>query len=84
MPAIRIVVMIAALLAAAALPAAPLFEDSAVPDATLEGPLAELMRETESRKQRPFVFSTEGTEHAIKVCLPARAGSAFATSCRCG
>ena len=69
MPAIRIVVMIAALLAAATLPAAPLFEDSTVLDATLEGPLAELMRDTESREQRPFVLRAEGTEHAIKVRL---------------
>ena len=69
MPAIRIVVMIAALLAMPALPAAPLFENSAVLDVTLEGPLAELMRETESREQLPFVLRAEGTEHAIKVRL---------------
>jgi len=61
--------MIAALLAAPTLPAAALFEESAVLDVTLEGPLADLMRETESREQLPFVLRAEGTEHAIKVRL---------------
>jgi len=67
MPAVRIAVTLAVLLALQPLHAAPLFEDSAVMDATLEGPLAELMRDAESREQLPFVLRAGGTEHAIKV-----------------
>ncbi len=69
MRAIRIVLITAVLLAAAPLPAAPLFEDPTVLDATLEGPLAELMREPERREQLPFMLHAEETEHAIKVRL---------------
>ena len=69
MPAARIVVTLAILLALPPLSAAPLFEDSGVIEATLEGPLAELMRDAESREQLPFVVRAGGTEHAIKVRL---------------
>ena len=67
MPAARIVAALTFLLALPPLLAAPLFEDSAVMDATLEGPLAELMRDAESREQLPFVLRAGGTEHAIRV-----------------
>ena len=67
MPAARIIVTLAVLLALPPLFAAPLFEGSAVMDATLEGPLAELMRDAESREQLPFVLRAGGKEHAIKI-----------------
>ena len=59
----------ATLLAAPTVFPAPLFEDSSVLDATLEGPLGELMDRAESREQLPFVLRAEGAEHAIKVRL---------------
>ena len=68
MPAARIVLVLAALLAAP-LPAAPLFEDSVVLDVTLEGPLDELMRDKEGGAQLPFVLRAGNTEHEIKVRL---------------
>ena len=68
MPAVRIA-LISAILLAPPLPAAPLFEDSAVLEAALEGPVAELMRETDSHEQLPFVLHAQDTEHAIKVRL---------------
>jgi len=49
--------------------ATPLFGDTAAIDATLDGPLGDLMNDTDSREQLPFVLSAGGTEHAIKVRL---------------
>ena len=67
MPAVRIILIMATLMAAPTALPAPLFEESSVLDATLEGPLGELMDQTESREQLPFVLRAEGVEHAIKV-----------------
>jgi hypothetical protein len=69
MPALRISATLVALLALSPAPAAPLFDDAAVIDATLEGPLDDLMSEADSREQLPFLLRVEGTEHAIKVRL---------------
>jgi hypothetical protein len=69
MPAVRIILIMASLVAAPTVLPAPLFEDSSVLDATLEGPLGELMDQAESREQLPFVLRAEGVEHAIKVRL---------------
>jgi hypothetical protein len=69
MTAVRIVTCLAALLALSSLRAAPLFEDTAVIDAVLEGPLGELMDSPDSREQLPFTLRVDGTEHAVKVRL---------------
>ena len=69
MAAVRITVTFTALLALSPVAAAPLFEDAGMIDATLEGPLGELVNEPDSRDQLPFVLRADGTEHAIKVRL---------------
>ena len=69
MPAVRNFATVVALLALSPTSAAPLFEESAVVDAVLEGPLADLMSDTDSRKEQPFVLRVDGEEHAIKVRL---------------
>ena len=69
MTAVRILVCLAALLALSSLRAAPLFEDTVVIDAVLQGPLGELMDNPDSREQLPFTFRVDGTEHAVKVRL---------------
>lgn len=69
MTAVRIAATVLAVMLLAPLRAAPLFDDTAVVDATLEGPLGNLMRATDSREQLPFLFRVGDTEHAIKVRL---------------
>ena len=69
MSSVRVLLFLAALLAARSLPASPLFDETAVLDVTLEGPLGELMDDTESREQLPFVLRAQDSEHAIKVRL---------------
>ena len=65
----RSVAIFANLLALPSLHAAPLFEDPAIVDAVLEGPLAELMAAPEGGDQLPFMLRAEGTDHAIRVRL---------------
>ncbi len=60
---------VVALLALSPTSAAPLFEELAVVDAILEGPLADVMSDTDSRKELPFVLRVDGEEHAVKVRL---------------
>ena len=67
MPAVRIIACLAALLTLSSLHAAPLFEDPAVVDAVLAGPLGQLMDDPEGRDQLPFSFRVEGTQHNVKV-----------------
>ena len=69
MAAARITAILAALLATPSLAAAPLFEDSSVIDADLEGPLGDLADSPDSRDQLPFTLRADGDEHAIKVRL---------------
>lgn len=69
MPAVRIVVTFATVLLLSPLRGEPLFDDPSVIDATLEGPLSELLDNPDSRDQLSFVLRTDGTEHAIKVRL---------------
>lgn len=69
MAAARITAILAALLAMPSLAAAPLFEDSSVIDADLEGPLGDLADRPDSRDQLPFTLRADGDEHAIKVRL---------------
>ena len=69
MPAVRIAVCLVAVLLLSPLHATSLFDETAVVDATLEGPLRELMGDTDSREQLPFLLRADGTEHAIKVRL---------------
>ncbi len=69
MAAVRIIACLAALLTVSSLRAAPLFEDAAVIDAVLAGPLGELLDDSDSREQLPFAFRIDGTEHGIKVRL---------------
>ena len=69
MPAVRIAAILVAVLLFSPLHATPLFDDAAVIDATLEGPLAELMGDTDRREQLPFLLRAEGTDHAVKVRL---------------
>jgi hypothetical protein len=69
MPFLRIAAILVAVLLLSPLNATPLFDDTAVMDATLEGPLRELMRDTDSREQLPFLLRIDGTEHEIKVRL---------------
>jgi hypothetical protein len=69
MPAARFAIALATLAALPPLHAAPLFGDSDIIEAALEGPLGELMEDTDNRDQRPFAFRADGTEHTIKVRL---------------
>ena len=69
MPFVRIAAILVAVLLLSPLHATPLFGDTAVIDATLDGPLGDLMNDTDSREQLPFVLRAGGTEHAIKVRL---------------
>lgn len=69
MPAVRIIACLAALIALSSLRAAPLFEDEAVIDAVLAGPLGQLLDDPDSRNQLPFAFRIDGTEHGVKVRL---------------
>lgn len=69
MAAVRLTAILAALLALPPLAAAPLFEDAAVIDANLEGPLADLTSDPDSRDQLPFTLRAGGNEHTIKVRL---------------
>ena len=69
MPFVRITAILIAVLLLSPLHATPLFDDTAVIDVTLEGPLGDLMNDTDSREQLPFVLRAGGTEHAIKVRL---------------
>ena len=69
MPAFRTATCLAAVLLTSSLHATPLFDDSAVVDATLEGPLGELMRDTDNRDQLSFSLRADGTRHTIKVRL---------------
>ena len=69
MPVVRITVFLVTALSLSPLHATSLFDDSAVLDARLEGPLRELMSDTDSRKQLPFLLRVDGTPHTIKVRL---------------
>ncbi len=69
MTAVRIAATVLAVTMLAPLHATPLFDDGAVVDATLEGPLGNLLRATDSREQLPFLLRVGDTEHAIKVRL---------------
>jgi hypothetical protein len=69
MTGVRITVCLVALLVLSSLRAAPLFDDEAVIDAVLAGPLRQLMDEPDRRDQLPFTFRVDGTEHDIKVRL---------------
>jgi hypothetical protein len=69
MSAIRIATLLAAVLFLSPLRATPLFDDTTVIEATLEGPLQVLMDDTDSREQLPFLLRAGGMEHAIKVRL---------------
>lgn len=69
MLAARIVVVLATLPVLAAAHGAALFEDSDFIDATLEGPLGELIDRPDEREQLPFAFRADGMEHAIRVRL---------------
>ena len=69
MTAVRIAAIAAALSVLPAVHAAPLFDDDAVIEATLAGPLGELRGHPDSSEQLPFVLRANGTEHAIKVRL---------------
>lgn len=69
MAAARITASLAALLALPPLAAAPLFDDSSVIDASLEGPLRDLADRPDSRDQLPFTLRAGGDVHAIKVRL---------------
>ena len=67
MPAVRRLAILALLASLSPLSATPLFEDPAVIDAVLEGPLGELMRDADSREQLPFLLRIDGVQHAVKV-----------------
>ena len=69
MPAARFAIALAALAALPTLHGAPLFHDNEIIDAELEGPLGELMENTDSRDQLLFAFRADGAEHTIKVRL---------------
>ena len=69
MPVIRFLAALAALLTLSPLAAAPLFDDSAVVEAVLEGPLADVMDDTDDRGELPFLLRVDGTEFAIKARL---------------
>jgi hypothetical protein len=69
MPAIRTFAAVVAVLALSPLAAAPLFDDSAVIDAVLKGPLADVMDDTDNREELPFLLRVDGTDHEIKVRL---------------
>ena len=69
MPAARIAAILLAVMLLSPLRATPLFDDTAVIDAALEGPLGDLMSDTDSREQLPFLLRADDTEHAIKVRL---------------
>ena len=69
MPVARFAIALAALVALPPLHGAPLFHDNDVVDATLEGPLGELMGDTDSRDQLLFAFRADGAEQTIKVRL---------------
>lgn len=68
---IRHVVLLLAI-ATADLAAAPLFEDSAVLDVKLIGPLGSVLADTEDRSERSFLLEAEGAEHRIKVRVRGR------------
>ena len=55
------------LLCWAAADASPLFEDDAVLDIELRGPLRETLRDTEDRAERPFVLTVDGKEIDVRV-----------------
>lgn len=46
---------------------AALFEDDAIIDVELVGPLATLLSDTDAREQLPFILRAEGVDHEIKV-----------------
>ena len=69
MPVVRIAAFVVTVLSLPLSHAEALFEDTAVLDATLEGPLRQLMRDTDSRKQLPFLLRVDGVQHTIKVRL---------------
>ncbi len=49
--------------------AAPLFEDNAVLEVTLRGPLGSVFADFEDRTQRPFIIEAESVEYPVKVRL---------------
>jgi hypothetical protein len=69
MPAFRISAALLAVMLLSPLHATPLFDDMSIVDATLEGPLGELMSDAEGREQLAFELLVGGTEHPIKVRL---------------
>jgi hypothetical protein len=69
MTAIRIFAPLLALLSLSPLAAAPLFDESGVVEAFLEGPLSDVMSDTDNREELPFLLRVGGTEHTIKMRL---------------
>jgi len=69
MPATRIAATLLAVMLLSPLRATPLFDDTAAMDAAFEGPLEDLMNQTDSREQLPFLLRVGDKEHAIKVRL---------------
>lgn len=57
------------LLCLAAADAAPLFDDAAVIDIELRGPINETLRDTRDREERPFVLTVEDTEFSTMVSV---------------
>jgi len=49
--------------------ASPLFEDTAVLEVKLTGPLSSMFEEEDDRTEFPFMLSADGTEHSIEVRL---------------
>jgi hypothetical protein len=69
MAAVRFTALLTAVLLLSPLRATPLFDDTSIIDAALEGPLQDLLGDPDSRDQLPFLLHADGTEHAIKVRL---------------
>jgi hypothetical protein len=69
MPVLRIALLLVTVLSLPPSYATSLFGETAVIDATLEGPLRELMGDKDSNEQLPFLLRVDGMEHEVKVRL---------------
>ena len=69
MPVFRTALLLVTVLSLSPSYATSLFSETAVIDATLEGPLRALMGDKDSNKQLPFLLRIDGEDHAVKVRL---------------
>ena len=58
--------------------ASPMFDDNAVIDVELTGPIGSLIKKKDDRTEQPFVLKANGVEQQVRFAFAARAACASA------